>query len=642
MDTQCGAPSAEPAAVRQGFSSELQALLDATVDAVILIDGRGCIQVFNRSAERLFGYGEQELIGANVSVLMTDADRHSHDGYLARYLKTRVPHIIGIGRDLRARRKDGSTFPAFLSVGEIGGTEPPRFVGFLHDMTTREQAMLAVQRERDRANQYLDIVQTALVVLDAGRRVSLVNRKGCEILGRSEDELIGCDWLESAVPAGDRATARAQLAQLLERGERTHYCEYHVQTPGGSRRLIAWHCVAIRDAHGDFAGVICSGDDITERRRTEQTMDRTRALLQEAQGIAHIGNFELYHPDSDGDYWSPEAYRIFGLDPDRGRLTRERSAAFVHPDDRARFDDAWREALRSTGTFELDFRLMPAGGGVRSVQARYQVFDLGNARRRIAGTLHDITDRQRAAEEARRSEARMTHVSRLATMGEMAAGIAHELNQPLAAIATYAQASQRLLEPGVADIDEVRGALRQIASQALRAGEVIRRLRSLVQDRATRREPSDANEVIGEVATLTETDARLHDVRIRFELAAGLPRVEIDRVQIQQVLLNLFRNAIEALESGGAAAREIAVRTRLDADGELELSVCDNGPGVAPHILDTMFDPFCTSKAEGTGLGLAISRSIVEAHHGRLGHRPNEPRGACFYVRLPTMAGAES
>ncbi len=159
---------------------ELQALLDATVDAVILIDATGRIETFNRSGERLFGFRAEEVVGRNVSVLMTERDRDSHDAYMHRYMSTGVPHIIGVGREVHARRKDGSVFPVFLSVGRIHESDPPRFVGLLHDITLRREAMAAIRRERDRANMYLEMAQVILVALSADLRLQLINRKGCD------------------------------------------------------------------------------------------------------------------------------------------------------------------------------------------------------------------------------------------------------------------------------------------------------------------------------------------------------------------------------------------------------------------------------------------------------------------------------
>jgi len=234
---------------------------------------------------------------------------------------------------------------------------------------------------------------------------------------------------------------------------------------------------------------------------------------------------------------------------------------------------------------------------------------------------------------------RLTHVSRLATMGEMAAGIAHELNQPLTAIASYAQACDWLLARGSTDTAEIRDALQQITAQGLRAGEIIRRLRSLVRAPDTLRVLTSCNELIEELQGLALTDARVHNVRLGLELAPNLGQVVVNRVEIQQVVLNLVRNAVEALETVPPERRDITLRTANGHDGAVEISVIDSGPGVDPKIVDRLFAPFVTTKPTGAGLGLAIGRSIVEAHKGTLRYRAEGAGGACFLLRLPHAQG---
>jgi two-component system sensor kinase FixL len=249
----------------------------------------------------------------------------------------------------------------------------------------------------------------------------------------------------------------------------------------------------------------------------------------------------------------------------------------------------------------------------------------------------DITDQRRAESEAHKALERMNSVSRLATMGEMAAGISHELNQPLAAIANYAQACVRMLRMPAADIPEISGALEQISGQALRAGEIIRRIRSLVRNEDVRRERQDINELIREVHGLLATDARVHDGKLALDLAEPLPPVTVDGVQIQQVLMNLVHNAFEAqgADKLDGAAFEVRIATRPTDSGDVEVSVSDLGPGLPGDLEQKIFEPFFTTKPTGTGLGLAISRSIIKAHDARLGYRANPPRGACFYFVLP-------
>ncbi len=244
----------------------------------------------------------------------------------------------------------------------------------------------------------------------------------------------------------------------------------------------------------------------------------------------------------------------------------------------------------------------------------------------------------RIDDATRRLQERLMHVSRLAAVGEMASGVAHELNQPLAAVANYAQACERLLGMPDADLEEVRDALRQITAQAVRAGDIISRLRGLTRARESLGELTDVNALIFELADLIESDARLHESTCRFEFTEGLAPLTLDRAQIQQVVFTLVRNALEALDERPLGAREVVIATARTADGDVLIEVRDNGPGISPEIAQRLFDPFCTTKTAGTGLGLASSRTIARAHGGTLEHRPNTPDGACFLLRLPPPA----
>jgi two-component system sensor kinase FixL len=241
----------------------------------------------------------------------------------------------------------------------------------------------------------------------------------------------------------------------------------------------------------------------------------------------------------------------------------------------------------------------------------------------------------RIDEANRRLQERLMHVSRLAAVGEMASGVAHELNQPLAAVANYAQACERLLGLPDPDLEEVRDALRQITAQAVRAGDIISRLRGLTRARESLGELTDVNSLLLELADLIESDARLHEATCRFELGKGLAPIALDRAQIQQVIFTLVRNALEALDDRPPGSREVVVSTARAPDGDVLIEVRDNGPGISAQILERLFDPFCTTKPAGTGLGLASSRTIARSHGGTLEHRPNTPAGACFVLRLP-------
>ncbi len=244
----------------------------------------------------------------------------------------------------------------------------------------------------------------------------------------------------------------------------------------------------------------------------------------------------------------------------------------------------------------------------------------------------DITERKNAEAAARRHQAELTHVLRLGTMGEMAAGLAHEINQPLGAIASYAQGSTRRLRGPSPDIPGVLGAIEQITAEALRAGEIIRRLRTLVRKEAPRQDWIDLNEIVRNVLQLLRPDALLHRIALRAELDRALPRVVGDGIQVEQVVVNLVRNGIEAL-SASAEPRELSVSTAADGDS-VHAIVSDTGAGLNPDLRERIFDPFFSTKSDGLGMGLSISRTIVESHGGRLWTVPS-PRGATFQFTLP-------
>jgi PAS domain S-box-containing protein len=379
-----------------------------------------------------------------------------------------------------------------------------------------------------------------------------------------------------------------------------------------------------------------------ERNTTQEALRRSEAHLAEAQRLTKTGSWAYDPLTGKSTYWSYENFRIFGLNPQEGPAS-QKFWRFVHPEDRDRVRERFEREAHAKREYDDDYRIVLADGTVKHIQEiAHPVFDAGGKLVEYLGTTVDVTERKRAEEALNKTQMELAHANRVATMGQLTASIAHEVNQPVAANVINAQAALRWLSAERPDLDEVRQALRRIMENGNRAGAVISRIRALIKKAPPRSDSVAVNDAIREVVDLTHGEAVKNGVTVRTQLAEDLPIIEGDRVQLQQVILNLVVNAIEAMSGQNEARRELLLVTeKAEPDGVL-VGVRDSGPGVAPEILERVFDAFYTTKANGMGMGLSICRSIIEAHGGRLWSSGNSPSGAVFQFTVPTHADIAS
>ena len=408
-------------------------------------------------------------------------------------------------------------------------------------------------------------------------------------------------------------------------------------TPDGGKRFVSVSGLPVFDKSGGFIGYRGVGRHITERKRGEEALRRSEAYLAEAQRLSHTGTFAFNATAA--VYWSEESYRIWGFDPLQGLPNRETVMQRIHPDDRERVNEGVDDALGEKRGFALEFRITLPDGTVKYIQSTgHPLFSADGELLEMVATHVDVTERKRAQEEherLRQLEADLAHVNRMSIMGELAASLAHEILHPIATTRNNARAGSRFLEMDPPNLAEVKEALACVVRDADRAKEIVGRMRDHIQKAPPRREPFDLNEAIHEVIATVRSTIDQNRVAVRARLTEKLNRVRADRVQLQQVVMNLILNAIEAMSSVEEGARELSIATKQVHTNAILVAVQDSGPGIDPERFEKVFAPFYTTKTDGIGMGLSICRSIIAAHGGRLWAEANCPRGATFQFTLP-------
>jgi len=370
-----------------------------------------------------------------------------------------------------------------------------------------------------------------------------------------------------------------------------------------------------------------------ERTQEAEALTRSEALLARVQQVSATGGF-YWWPMTGDVYWSEQVYRIFELDPGTP-LTTELRQSRIHPDDLHAHQKSVELAMRDGRDFEYEVRLLMPDGSVKYVHSLAQATRDAEGNLLYVGAVQDITQRRLAEFALSKVRSELAHVARVTTLGALTASIAHEVNQPLSGIITNASTCLRMLGVDPPNVDGARETARRTIRDGNRAAEVIRKLRALYSRRDMTPESVDLNEAAGEVIALSRNDLHTNLVVLRTEFADDLPRVRGDRVQLQQVVLNLLRNASDAMSTVDDRTRELRITTELDHEDGVRLSVRDAGVGFEPDAAEKLFDAFYTTKPDGMGMGLSVSRSIIERHHGRLWGAANQDYGATFAFSIP-------
>jgi PAS domain S-box-containing protein len=531
------------------------------------------------------------------------------------------------------RRGDsGRTARALASWGASGGSLPAgRARG--DEVTRAEEALRKSERE---SRSIIDCIPGFVAAFTPLGEVDFVNRQAFEYFGKSledlrhwgRDDSIHAEDLERVLGAFERSLASGDPFEVELRARRFDGVYRWFQSRGaplrdGNGRIIRWYNLLT---------------DIEDRKRAEVELKRAYDSFADGQRLSRTGNFTA-DIVADDHIWSEECYRLFDFEPTTP-ISVQMVRDLIHAEDLPVFDARFQQSLEGA-EFDLVFRISTGRSVEKHVHAVGRLVERVAGRPLFIGALRDITENRRAEEAVNNLRSELAHVARVASLSTLTASITHEVNQPLSGVITNAGTCLKILEVAPVQVDAAREAARRILRDGKRAADVIARLRALFSKREFTLEPLDLNEAAREVIALSMSDLRRNRVVLRSELAGELPSLVGDRVQLQQVLLNLIRNGCDAMASLEGRPRMLSVKTELENPDRVRLSVRDAGPGIDRQTMDSLFEPFYTTKNGGMGMGLSVSRSIIERHHGTLWAEANDGPGACFVFSIPVHSRSE-
>jgi PAS domain S-box-containing protein len=587
-----------------------------------LVPGRAGIPPFEEFYQRIHPDDRGPTVGDLERAIVEKSDAEAHFRVVRPDGTTR--YMYGIGR------------PLVRPSGETG-----EYVGTLMDVSERKLAEEALRQSES----YLAEAQR---LSHTGSGAWRVPEGDALYLSEEWFRIYGFDPKQGLSAWNDRLPRmhpedQAKVAEAKDRAirEKSDYgVDHRIVLPDGTVKYTHTVGHPVLNASGEVVQFVCTMMDVTERKRAEEKLRQSEAYLAEAQKLTHTGSWVWDVVKRCALHISEEWYCIYGFDPGEGMLTWEKREDRIHPDDRVGQLQAIERAIKEKSDYDIEYRILLPNGAVRHLHSvGHPVMDASGNLVQFAGSSTDITERRQAEEALRQARSDLARISRITTMGELTASLAHEVNQPIAAAVTDADTCLRWLSRDQPDLDEAREAASRMMKDATRAADIIRRIRLLFKKGSPQREFVDINEVVREMVVLLQSEATPFSVSIQTELGE-IPQVMADRVQLQQVLMNLVINAIDAMKDVNGP-RELIIRSQQAEDGQVMVSTCDTGMGLPPQQADRIFDAFFTTKPHGTGMGLSISRSIVESHGGRLWAAHNSGRGASFYFTLPSAGAAE-
>jgi signal transduction histidine kinase len=604
-------------------ATDLTNILDAVEVPIVLLRRDFTIAGFNKATANEFRLSPSDIGRASREISRL-AGLPSLEQQCSEVMASRV--------EASADLRDGDRwFVVRISPYANGERQVSGTVLTFTNVTAFRASVDQVIYERECTKAILNAVPDPLVVLSADQRIQSGNRAFYSMFY----ELASLRTRLKGMHAGGRAFDPVEVDQVV---------------PGEGRRRLILHAHPLALPGHSERRVLVTFEDVTARRRAEAANDlsaiaerkdglrRSEAFLAEAQRLSLTGSFS-WRVSTDEITWSEQLYRIFEFEPGVP-VTRELIGTRVHPEDMPSLRGRLERARDAGTDFEHEHRLQMPDRSIKYLHMVAHGIRDEDGRLEYIGAVQDVTARRLSEQALGKAQSELAHVARVSALSTLTASIAHEVNQPLSGIITNASTCLRMLAADPPDVDGARETARRAIRDGNRAAEVIARVRTLFTKKELATESVDLNGATREVTALLLGELQRNRVLLQLELADDIPTVTGDRVQLQQVILNLVRNASDAMAAVDDRPRQLLIRTEEDGDGDrVRVSVRDAGVGVDPQNLTKLLDAFYTTKSDGMGIGLSVSRSIIERHHGRLWAEPNDGPGATFLFSIPVSQG---
>jgi PAS domain S-box-containing protein len=538
-----------------------------------------------------------------------------------------------VNTEARMRRFDG-VYRWFLFLAQPFRDESGTIVkwyGTNVDIEDRKKAGEALRESERTLNLIINTIPMLAWSTDPSGSVEFLNQRWLEFTGLSAEQASGFGW-SVAIHSDDAKGLIDYWQAALDSGTEVDV-EARMRRFDGQYRWFLFRASPLRDESGKIVKWYGTNVDIEDRKRADEELRRSEAFLAEGQRLSRTGTF-AWRPDTTKVIWSEELYRIHEIAPGTP-ISTDLARIGVHPDDIETVNGAAARGVETGSDYEHTHRIVMPDGRIKFLHVMARATRDSEGRLEYIGAVQDVSQRMLSEEALTKSRSELAHITRVMSLGILTASIAHEVNQPLAGIITNAETCLQMLDDSPPDIEGARETALRSIRDGNRASDVIARLRSLFKRKDFIAEIIDLNEATREVIALSSGELRRSRVVLQMDLADDLPPVNGDRVQLQQVIINLVRNAMDAMREIDDRPRQLLIQTERDGAENVRLTVQDTGIGFAPETADRLFESFYSTKDDGMGIGLAISRSIIETHHGQIWATLNHGPGATFAFSIP-------